>query len=62
MTRFKLLFKYQFRPKTEQSPHHALITLIDNITRALDDGNRMTGVFLDLRKLSIVLIIAHCFA
>ena len=31
----------------KRSTHHALITLMDNITKSLDKGNMVAGVFLD---------------
>ena len=36
--------------KLLHSTHHALVTMIDNITKSLDQGNMVAGVFLDLSK------------
>ena len=46
----KILYKFQlgFRPK--HSPYLALITLIDKLTAALENGDYAIGVFLDLSK------------
>ena len=42
--------KYQFGFKKEHSTQHVVITLVDNLTKALDEGRIMIGVFLDLKK------------
>ena len=36
--------------RRDQSTRHALITLVDKITEALDEGSMMVGVFIDLEK------------
>ena len=41
-------FLDQFGFREGHSTHHALITLVDNITKSLDDGNIVIGVFLDM--------------
>ena len=33
--------------------HHALITLVDTITKSLDNGDIVIGVFIDLKRHSI---------
>ena len=48
MSKYNLLYKLQFGFRKEQSTQHALITLVDNITKALDEGIMLIGVFLDL--------------
>ena len=50
----KYILLYKLLVGKEHSTQYALITLIDNITKALDEGSMLIGVFLDLKKLSIV--------
>ena len=45
-----ILFEYQFGFQKEKSTHMALITLVDRITEALDNGDCVVGVFLDFSK------------
>ena len=45
-----VLHEYQFGFLREQSTQHALITLPDTISRALDNSDMLIGVFLDLKK------------
>ena len=40
--------KFGFRQG--HSTHHPLVTLVDNITKSLDGGDIVIGVFLDLKK------------
>ena len=49
MNKYNLLYKLQFGFRKEHSTQHALITLVDNITKALDEGSMLIGVFLDLK-------------
>ena len=44
------LYEYQFGFQKGQSTHMALITLIDNISEALDQGELVIGIFLDFSK------------
>ena len=50
INKHNLLYKYQFGFRREHSTSHALITLVNEITKALDEGNLMAGVFIDLKK------------
>ena len=45
-----ILFEYQFGFQKGKSTHMALITLVDRITEALDNGDVVVGVFLDFSK------------
>ena len=45
-----MIYKHQSGFRREHSIHHALITLIDKITKSLDEGKIMSGVFLDLSQ------------
>ena len=46
----KILFEYQFGFPKGKSTHMALITLVDKVTEALDNGDYVVGVFLDFSK------------
>ena len=46
----KVLYQNQFGLRQRHSTHHTLITLVDNITKSLDNGDIVIGVFLDLKK------------
>lgn len=50
INKHKLLYEYQFGFRQGHSTQHALITLVDRISKSLDNGEIMVGVFLDLRK------------
>ena len=45
-----LLYKNQFGFRPKHSTHHALVTLVAEISKTLDKGVVMTGVFFDLCK------------
>ena len=45
-----LIFNLQFIFRQQYSTSHALIKIIENIRKALDDGNIGCGVFVDLQK------------
>ena len=47
---YNVLYQNQFGFRQGHSTHHALITLVDNITKSLDDGDIVIGMFLDLKK------------
>ena len=47
---YNALYQNQFGFRQGHSTDHALITLVDNITNSLDDGDIVIGVFLDLKK------------
>ena len=46
----EILYKYQFGFRSNHSANMALITLVDKIMSALDNGNIVIGLFLDLKK------------
>ena len=50
INRHGLLYEYQFWFQNGKSTHIALITLIDKITDALDQGELVIGIFLDFSK------------
>ena len=50
MLKHNILFEYQFGFQKGKSTHMALITLVDRITEALDNGDYVVGVFLDFSK------------
>ena len=45
-----ILYKYQFGFRRQHSTNHAVITLVEKITNALDKGKVVVGCFLDLKK------------
>ena len=45
-----LFYNLQFGFRQQHSTSHALINIIENIRKALDDGNIGCGVFADLQK------------
>ena len=45
-----ILYKYQFGFRIQHSTNHAVITLVEKITNALDKGKVVVGCFLDLKK------------
>ena len=47
---FNLLYKYQFRFREKYGTNMALIVLVDKMLKALDEGNIVLGVFLDVSK------------
>ena len=40
----------QFGFRTNHSTQHAIITLVDNITKSVDSGDIVINLFVDLRK------------
>lgn len=50
LDKHNVLYKNQFGFRQGHSTHHALITLVDTITKSLDNGDTVIGVFLDLKK------------
>ena len=44
------IYNLQFGFRQQYSTSHALINIIENIRKALDDGNIGCGVFVDLQK------------
>ena len=47
---YNILYQNQFGVRQGHSTHHAFITLVDKITKSLDSGDIVIGVFLDLKK------------
>ena len=45
-----ILYKYQFGFQDNHSTYMALIIMIDNITKALDNNEFAVGIFLDFQK------------
>ena len=45
-----IIYDLQFGCRRQYSTSHALINIIENIRKALDDGNIGCGVFVDLQK------------
>ena len=45
-----ILYEYQFGFGKHHSTSHAIITLVERVTKALDTGKYIVGVFLDLKK------------
>ena len=50
LDRYNILYQNQFGFRQQHSSHHALITLVDKITKSLDHGDIVIGIFLDLKK------------
>ena len=50
LDKYNVLYQIQFGFRQGHSTHHALITLVDKITKSLDNGDIVIGVFLDLKK------------
>ena len=46
----ELFYKNQFGFRKQHSTSHAIITLIEKVSKALDTGKIVVGVFLDLKK------------
>ena len=45
-----ILYEYQFGFRKNHSTSHAIITLVERVTKALNTGKYVVGVFLDLKK------------
>ena len=50
LDKYNVLYQNQFGFRQGHSTHHALITLVDEITKSLDSGDIVIGVFLDMKK------------
>ena len=50
LDKFSILYKYQFGFRRKRSTHMALISLIDKLTQAIENGEYVIGVFLDFSK------------
>ena len=46
----KVFYKHQIGFRKNHSPSHAIITLVERVSKALDTGKYVVGVFLDLKK------------
>ena len=46
----KVFFSHQFGFRKHHSTYMALMTLVDKITKYLDDGEYVVGIFLDFSK------------
>ena len=47
---YKILFSYQFGFRKHHSTYMALMTIMDNLTHCLDNGEYVIGIFLDFLK------------
>ena len=45
-----ILYDKQFRFRKGHSTSHAIITLVEKVSKALDTGKKVVGVYLDIRK------------
>ena len=45
-----ILYKFQFGFRKSHSTSHAIISMVEKVNNALDSGNILIGVFLDLKK------------
>ena len=50
LDKFSILYEYQFGFRRKRSAHMALISLIDKLTQAIENGEYVIGVFLDFSK------------
>ena len=50
INKYKLLYPFQFGFQKNHSTNMALITLVDKISHALENGDKVLGVFLDFSK------------
>jgi hypothetical protein len=50
ITKYNILYKYQFGFRENYSTNLALITYIDYITKAIDTGDKVASVYIDLSK------------
>ena len=50
INKYKLLYPFQFGFQKNHSKNMALITLVDKISDALENGDKVLGVFLDFSK------------
>ena len=57
----KILFKYQFGFRKSHSTYLALTVLMDKLTKSLENGDYIVGVFLDFSKHLILWITKFCF-
>ena len=50
LDKFSILYEYQFRFRRKRSTHMTLISLIDKLTQAIENGEHVISVFLDFSK------------
>ena len=50
LDQYNVLYQNKFGFRQGYSTHHVLITLVDNITKSLDDGDIVIGVYIDIKK------------
>ena len=50
LDKYKMLNKYQFGFRRKHSTYMALIILLENLTKALENGESAIGIFLDFQK------------
>ena len=54
LDQYNVLYQNQFGFRQGHSTHHVFITLVDNITKSIDDGDIVIGVFLDKKAFDTV--------
>ena len=50
LNKTNIIHNLQFGLRQQYSTSHALISITENIIKALDDGNIVCGIFVDLLK------------
>ena len=60
LEKYELLSNSQYGFKNKRSTSQALLDVIEKLTKALDSKHITVGVFIDLKILSIQLIIGYC--
>ena len=50
LSKNEALYEYQFGFRPSHSTQQAFITLVDRITKSLDNGNIAVAILLDLKK------------
>ena len=60
LDKYNIIDQNQFGFRQGHSTHHALLTMVDKITKSLDNGDIVIGVFIDIKKHSIQSIIKFC--
>ena len=50
LDKYKVIYEYQFGFRKKYSTHLALISLIDKLSSAMDQGDKVIGIFLDFSK------------
>ena len=48
--RYNIIYQNQFGFRQKHSTHHALTTPVDKMTKSLDHGDIVIGIYLDLKK------------